>query len=66
MNVKNIIGHLFVDTTVILEIGVEENNTYYTKEVYHGSATNLPHDWDNKEIFLIVPQGDGVMKIITR
>ena len=66
MNIRNIIEHVFVDTTLCIEIGVEENNTYHTEEVYNGTAANVPREWYDKEIFLIIPKENGVMKIITR
>ena len=66
MKIKNIVEHVFVDCMVVIEIGVEENNTYYTKKVYEGTAANIPHEWYDKEIFLIIPKGDGRLKIVTR
>ena len=66
MTVKNIVEHIFVDTVISVEIGVEENNTYHTEEVYNGTAANLPREWYDKDIFLIIPKEHGVMKIITR
>lgn len=66
MTVKNIIEHVYVDTEMVIEIGVEEDNTYYTKKVYDGTAANVPHEWHDKEIFLIIPIDNGRLKIVTR
>jgi len=65
MTVKNIIEHVYVDTEMAIEIGVEEDNTYYTKKVYDGTAANVPHEWYDKEIFLIIPIDNGRLKIVT-
>ena len=66
MKIKNIIEHVFVDCIITVDMGIEENNTYYTKKMYEGTAANVPHEWYDKEIFLIIPEENGRLKIVTR
>lgn len=65
MNINNLLSTVFVDTKITIEIGIEENNTYYTKIDWVGTANNVPEKYHNMEIFLTIPMDKGEIKIIT-